>query len=139
PDANTNVGGAARFATLLHQYRDASGPLPGLTQSDQLPPLLTFFSGDAFNPSLESTITRGKHMVPILNALKTDVAALGNHDLDFGVETFAFLREKCDFPWLCANILDPALLSPAEAQEGLVKGKPIGGCKDWVMLESQTP
>ncbi|RPA77342.1 Metallo-dependent phosphatase [Ascobolus immersus RN42] len=139
PDATTNVGGAPRFATLLHQYRDASDSPAGLTQAESLPSLLTFFSGDAFNPSLESTITRGKHMVPVLNALKTDVACLGNHDLDFGVETFTFLKEKCEFPWLCANILDPALLSPEEEQEGLIKGKPLGGCKDWIMLESKTP
>lgn len=27
------------------------------------------FSGDAFNPSLESSVTKGAHMVPVLNGL----------------------------------------------------------------------
>lgn len=41
------------------------------------PDALTFFSGDAFNPSLESTVTKGKHMVPFLNKVGTDVACVG--------------------------------------------------------------
>jgi 5'-nucleotidase len=32
-----------------------------------------------------------------------------NHDLDFGVRQFKNLVAKCKFPWLVANILDPAL------------------------------
>lgn len=41
------------------------------------PEVLTFFSGDAFNPSIESTVTKGRHMVPFLNAIGTDVACMG--------------------------------------------------------------
>ncbi|KAF3766705.1 Metallo-dependent phosphatase [Cryphonectria parasitica EP155] len=96
------VGGIARFITVVKDYQE------GERFKDQ-PHCLTLFSGDAFNPSLESSITKGSHMVPILNAIKTDVAALGNHDLDFGVTQFNQLMGKCHFPWLVANILDPAL------------------------------
>ena len=32
-----------------------------------------------------------------------------NHDLDFGITQFKHLGEKCNFPWLLANVLDPAL------------------------------
>lgn len=46
------VGGIARFQTLVNYYRD------GERFKDQ-PELLTFFSGDAFNPSLESSVTKG--------------------------------------------------------------------------------
>ena len=48
------VGGIARFQTLINQYHD------GPKYQDQ-PKLLNFFSGDAFNPSTESSITKGKH------------------------------------------------------------------------------
>lgn len=41
------------------------------------PNILTLFSGDAFNPSIESTITKGRHMVPFLNKVGTDVACVG--------------------------------------------------------------
>lgn len=34
---------------------------------------------------------------------------LQNHDFDFGVRQFETLTAKCDFPWLLANVLDPAL------------------------------
>lgn len=32
-----------------------------------------------------------------------------NHDLDFGITQFRHLRSLCKFPWLLANVLDPAL------------------------------
>lgn len=96
------VGGIARFMTVCNEYQQ------GDRFKDQ-PACVTLFSGDAFNPSLESSITKGSHMVPILNALGTDCASLGNHDLDFGVGQFRNLAAKCSFPWLIANVLDPAL------------------------------
>lgn len=34
---------------------------------------------------------------------------LQNHDFDFGVKQFRNLTEQCNFPWLIANVLDPAL------------------------------
>lgn len=113
------VGGIARFQTLCNHYRND----PKYTNQSKL---LTFFSGDAFNPSLESSVTRGKHMVDPLNDIGTNVACLGNHDLDFGVERFQFLAKQCRFPWLCANVLDPAL----------GEGAPLAGCNSTAMLES---
>ncbi|KAJ9137557.1 Trifunctional nucleotide phosphoesterase protein YfkN [Pleurostoma richardsiae] len=96
------VGGIARFMTLCREYQDGE-------RFRGQPGCLTLFSGDAFNPSLESSVTKGSHMVPILNSLRTDVACVGNHDLDFGVGQFANLTAQCSFPWLIANVLDPAL------------------------------
>ena len=115
------MGGIARFQTVVNEYRS------NVRYADQ-PSLLTLFSGDAFNPSLESSVTKGRHMVPFLNAVGTDVACVGvrmapfgvpslptraevfqNHDLDFGIAQFIHLRNQCKFPWLLANVLDPAL------------------------------
>ena len=47
------VGGIARFKTVCNEYRE-DARFSG--QSN----LLTFFSGDAFNPSLESSVTKGE-------------------------------------------------------------------------------
>lgn len=102
PSSSEPVGGLPRFMTACREYRDGD-------QFEGQPELLTFFSGDAFNPSLESSVTKGKHMVPVLNAIGTDVACVGNHDFDFGVQQFQHLTGKCRFPWLLANVLDPAL------------------------------
>jgi 5'-nucleotidase len=46
------VGGFARFKTVCNYYRTDS-------RFKSQPELLTFFSGDAFNPSLESSVTKG--------------------------------------------------------------------------------
>jgi 5'-nucleotidase len=48
------VGGYARFQTLVNYYRDDD-------RFKGQPKLLTFFSGDAFNPSIESSITKGQY------------------------------------------------------------------------------
>ncbi|KAF3482621.1 5'-nucleotidase [Arthroderma uncinatum] len=114
-------GGAPRFQTLVNYYR--SDP-----KFAEQPSLLTFFSGDAFNPSLESTITKGQHMVPFLNNVGTDAACVGNHDLDFGIAQFRHLRGQCKFPWLLANVLDPAL----------GEGVPMANCQKTCMLVSSS-
>ncbi|EEH16725.1 hypothetical protein PABG_06812 [Paracoccidioides brasiliensis Pb03] len=113
------VGGVSRFQTLVNYYRHH----PRFANQ---PPLLAFFSGDAFNPSLESSVTKGRHMVPFLNQIGTDVACVGNHDLDFGIDQFRHLRSQCKFPWLLANVLDPAL----------GEGVPLANCAATHMLES---
>lgn len=64
------IGGASRFQSLVNYYRAD----PRFTGQ---PDVLTFFSGDAFNPSLESTVTKGRHMVPFLNKTGINVACVG--------------------------------------------------------------
>ena len=59
------VGGVARFQSVVKQYRRST------------PELIMLFSGDAFNPSLESSVTKGQHMVPVLNGIGTAVACVG--------------------------------------------------------------
>ncbi|KAJ6256293.1 Apyrase [Drechslerella dactyloides] len=107
------VGGAARFISLVKHYRHAD-------EFKDQPGLLVFFSGDAYNPSLESTVTKGKHMPPILNAIGIDAACAGNHDFDYSPENFAQLAKLCKFPWLAANLY--------------LDGKPIGDCKRTTMV-----
>ncbi|KAM0668888.1 hypothetical protein ACQRIU_002450 [Beauveria bassiana] len=119
PSSAEPVGGFPRFMTMCKEYRNGS-------QFAGQPKLITLFSGDAFNPSLESSVTKGKHMIPVLNAIGTDVACVGNHDLDFGVKQFESLAEKCNFPWLIANVLDPAL----------GKDVPLGNAKPTHMMTS---
>ncbi|KAI4228744.1 MAG: hypothetical protein L6R36_001436 [Xanthoria steineri] len=117
------VGGIARFQTLRNFYAD-DARFQGQSE------LITLFSGDAYNPSLESSVTKGAHMVPILNgALGKEgrgAACVGNHDLDFGVLQFRHLRSQCTFPWLLANVLDPALGDDVS----------LGNCEKTKILES---
>lgn len=49
------VGGIARFQTVCNYYRDNE-------RFKGQPDLVTVFSGDAFNPSLESSVTKGVYL-----------------------------------------------------------------------------
>ncbi|OAL26806.1 hypothetical protein AYO20_09948 [Fonsecaea nubica] len=86
------VGGVTRFQTVCNYYRNDE-------RFSGQPDLIPLFSGDAFNPSLESSVTKGS----LCSALLISV----NHDLDFGVKQFRSLARQCTFPWLLANVLDP--------------------------------
>lgn len=107
------VGGAARLAALCAAERARAGDEHSLVA----------FGGDAFNPSLASVFTRGEHMVPVLNAIGVDVAVVGNHDLDFGVDVLAEHMGNCAFPWLLANVVDKA------------SGKPLAGAAPTHVIE----
>lgn len=78
---------------------------------------LVVFSGDTFNPSVESSITRGSHMVPVINAMQIDTAVLGNHDWDFGYPHLQRLLSKTNFPWLFSNVVDASWREDAPSQD----------------------
>lgn len=63
-------------------------------------------------------------MTELLNRIGVDAACIGNHELDFGVDHFRELAQECQFPWLLANVLDPALGENAS----------LGNCPKTVML-----
>ena len=94
PREREPCGGAARFCTRLKSMR-ADGENP-----------LVLFSGDAFAPSIMSTVTKGKQMPPCLNSLGIHTAVFGNHDFDFGLATLSKLSEATNFPWLMSNCID---------------------------------
>ena len=60
--AKEPVGGAPRFAGMLETLKPKN-------------PLVAF-GGDAFNPSMMSTLLKGKQMVPVLNKLNVNVATV---------------------------------------------------------------
>ncbi|KAF7322681.1 25S rRNA adenine-N(1) methyltransferase [Mycena chlorophos] len=104
-----------QFAALLESLRTEDG--------------LVLFSGDLFAPSVESSVTRGSHMVPVINELRPDVALTGssifsvvNRSVNSTQETMISIsdiliypnsstpRNLClafhSLPWLLSNILD---------------------------------
>eukprot|EP01120_Amphizonella_sp_Union-15-10_P013848 TRINITY_DN6532_c0_g1_i1.p1 TRINITY_DN6532_c0_g1~~TRINITY_DN6532_c0_g1_i1.p1 ORF type:complete len:504 (-),score=98.41 TRINITY_DN6532_c0_g1_i1:161-1672(-) len=83
-------GGCARFKTAIDKYKDEK-------------PLL-LCSGDLFNPSLMSTVFKGKQMVPVLNALGVHYGVLGNHDFDFGLEPLQKLLPSTKTTWIFTNL-----------------------------------
>lgn len=96
--AQEPVGGAARFVTAVQNLRD-------------LNPLI-LFSGDIFNPSAMSTVTKGKQMVPIMNMLDIHYSLYGNHDFDFGMDVLDDLVKETKCVWLMSNALDATTERP---------------------------
>jgi len=45
-------------------------------------------------------------MIAPINACGVDVACVGNHEFDFGLDDIENLFRKCNFPWLCSNIFN---------------------------------
>lgn len=62
-------------------------------------------------------IINGKQMVPILNRLNVDIACVGNHDFDFGIENLDQLINETTFPWLISNVVDAETLKPITMAE----------------------
>ncbi|KAI0048198.1 Metallo-dependent phosphatase [Auriscalpium vulgare] len=131
-----------QFAALLDDIRD-QWPLREDGNRDGL----ALFSGDVFAPSVESSVTRGSHMVPVMNSLGPDVSMLGNHDFDFGYPHLCKLIEDTTFPWLLSNIVDTATSKvPDHVSEFQVlerKGVRIGVIglveKEWIGTVSSWP
>ncbi len=71
----------------------------------QIEPLV-LFSGDCFSPSILSSVTKGSHMVPVLNMMGVHAATIGNHDEDFGDDVAARLVDQTNFPWILSNVFD---------------------------------
>ena len=88
------VGGVARFLTFVKQAREQYGDI------------LVVFSGDVFSPSVTSSVTGGRHFIQILNPIGIDIATLGNHDFDFGLDSCIELTSALNFPWMMANVED---------------------------------
>lgn len=48
----------------------------------------------------------------MLNSMNINTACLGNHDFDFGLENLERFIQNTNFPWLMANVLNPATRKP---------------------------
>ncbi|CAH1780293.1 unnamed protein product [Owenia fusiformis] len=98
PQEHEPKGGAARMASYIDSVRDLNP--------------LVLFSGDALNPSLMSSITKGEQMGPILSAMNVQCAVYGNHDFDFGVDELLEVTENTNFPWLMSNVRENITFEP---------------------------
>ncbi|KAJ2686706.1 hypothetical protein IWW39_003454 [Coemansia spiralis] len=120
PGAREPVGGAARFGSLMHLLQQ---------QGNESVPTLTLFSGDAYFPSLESSISRGEHMLPVLNRLNIDAATLGNHEFDQGIDVLESLIKRNNFPWVITNLTDRETGGPAARNSVGYLVKQVGGIR----------
>lgn len=64
----------------------------------------TVSCGDFSSGGLIGTISKGEGIVEIMNRVGYDVVALGNHELDYGMQQMADITEALDAPVVCANL-----------------------------------
>jgi len=62
-------------------------------------------------------------MMPFLDEVGIDVACIGNHDFDFGIEHLENLIKRCRFPWISSNV---------KCKENNL---PLAGCVEYVIHE----
>jgi 5'-nucleotidase / UDP-sugar diphosphatase len=68
------------------------------------PNAFLFDSGDVFEGPAISTLTRGKALIEMFDAMGFDAACLGNHEFDYGIAPAEqYVREE-HFPVLAANL-----------------------------------
>jgi 5'-nucleotidase / UDP-sugar diphosphatase len=103
------AGGLARIATLKQNMVAA-----------RRTPLLVL-AGDFLSPSVASSVFKGEHMVAALNAAGLDMATLGNHEFDFGVDLLIQRMGEARWQWVVSNVIDTNT------------GKPIGGALPYVV------
>lgn len=63
-------------------------------------------NGDAIQGGPIGTLSKGEYIIDIMNAVGYDVATIGNHEFDYGMDQFMALREKAEFPYVSANFCD---------------------------------
>ncbi len=69
-------------------------------------PTLRIDAGDQMQGTLTSNLFYGASTVAALNLLGLDAAAIGNHELDWSVDTLRQRISEAQYPWLAANVFD---------------------------------
>ena len=94
-DTDTGEPGINRLATYFDIKRDLNPDGMVLTAS-----------GDMWQGSADSNITRGRLVTAAMNLMSFDAMAIGNHEFDWGAAAIETNRQMADFPLLGANIFD---------------------------------
>jgi 2',3'-cyclic-nucleotide 2'-phosphodiesterase (5'-nucleotidase family)/predicted AlkP superfamily phosphohydrolase/phosphomutase len=117
---NVTVGGAAKLATL---FDEEAAALPGTT--------LLLAAGDNVGASpSNSALLQDLPAIDVENAWGLDATAFGNHEFDYGVGRILLHRQRSQFQWLSANIVEESTgKEPVWAQPStvfLVNGVYVG-------------
>lgn len=65
--------------------------------------LLLFDAGDFSQGTPFYNLFKGEVEIRLMNHMKYDACAIGNHEFDFGLENMARLFKMAEFPVVCAN------------------------------------
>ena len=92
--ADTALAGRGGFLRRMALIEDERAKTPGLLLID---------SGDFSQGSPYYNFYKGEGEVELMNRMGYDVATIGNHEFDFGLENMARIFRMAKFPIVCAN------------------------------------
>lgn len=92
-DGEEETGGFARYAAVLKKAR---------AEHENV---IATNGGDMISPSLLSGLDKGAHMVDLNNQVGLDIAAIGNHEFDFGPDVAAQRFDEARYTVLGTNVL----------------------------------
>ena len=85
------IGGIAEMTTLINQLRATE------------PNVFLFDSGDIFTGALAKE-TGGELAFELMTTMGYDAMAIGNHEFEYGVDIFSWVKNRAPFPVLGANM-----------------------------------
>lgn len=91
-ESGSGIMGFAKISTKVNQLRADN------------PNVLLVDAGDTFHGQTIATLNKGESVVRVMNAMKFDVMAPGNHDFNYGSDRLLELADMLDFPIIAANI-----------------------------------
>ncbi len=68
--------------------------------------VVTVDAGDHIQGETIGSLTQGSAIIDLMNAVGYDYAVPGNHEFDYGMDTFLSLAESSDYSYLSANFVD---------------------------------
>ncbi len=68
--------------------------------------VVTVDAGDHIQGELIGSFTEGAAIIEIMNAVGYDFAVPGNHEFDYGMDTYISLSEAANFTYLSCNFMD---------------------------------
>ena len=92
--ADSALAGRGGFLRRMALIEDERAKTPGLLLID---------SGDFSQGSPYYNFYKGEVEVELMNRMGYDVATIGNHEFDFGLENMARIFRMAKFPIVCAN------------------------------------
>ncbi len=68
--------------------------------------VVTVDAGDHIQGEVIGSLTSGSAIIELMNAVGYDFAVPGNHEFDYGMDTYLGLAENSDFSYLSSNFVD---------------------------------
>ena len=99
---------AILFTNDVHSYYDRDIGYDGLVLmkkelEQQYEHVILVDAGDAVQGAPIGAFSKGKEIIRIMNEAGYDIAILGNHEFDYGMDVLDDLGEQLDCGYICAN------------------------------------